>query len=67
MQRRLTGYLAIALACTVAVPLAGQKMTETGNGRRRQPPREGASGRWTAPRSRSSTAGRFSRDVRRRR
>lgn len=29
---RLTKYLAIALACTVAVPLAGQKVTETGTG-----------------------------------
>ena len=32
MLRRLTGYLAIALACTIAVPLAGQKVTETGTG-----------------------------------
>jgi len=33
MRRRFMGYLTIALACTVAVPLAGQKITETGAGR----------------------------------
>jgi len=32
MRRRMTTYLAIALACTVAVPLAGQKTTQTGTG-----------------------------------
>ena len=31
-MRRLPTYLAVALACTVAVPLAGQKITETGTG-----------------------------------
>lgn len=33
MRRRLVGNLTIALACTVVVPLAGQKVTETGAGR----------------------------------
>src|SRR5574339_447642 len=33
MRRPLMGYLTIALACTIAVPLAGQKITETGAGR----------------------------------
>lgn len=33
MRKPLMGYLAIALACTVVVPLAGQKITETGAGR----------------------------------
>lgn len=33
MRRRLTTYLTIALACTVIVPIAGQKVTETGKGR----------------------------------
>jgi len=32
MRRRSTRYLMIALACTVAVPLAGQKVTQTGVG-----------------------------------
>jgi Protein of unknown function (DUF2911) len=32
MRRGLTRYLTMALACTVAVPLAGQKITETGTG-----------------------------------
>lgn len=32
MRRTLTSVVTIALACTVAVPLAGQKMTETGKG-----------------------------------
>src|SRR3954464_11322995 len=32
MRRRSTTYLMIALACTVAVPLAGQKVTQTGVG-----------------------------------
>lgn len=32
MRRRLTGYVTIALACAVAVPLVGQKITETGTG-----------------------------------
>ena len=33
MRRCSTRYFAIALACTFIVPLAGQKMTETGAGR----------------------------------
>lgn len=33
MRRFSMGCLMIALACTVAVPLAGQKITETGAGR----------------------------------
>lgn len=33
MQRRLVSYLTIALACTFAVPLAGQKVTETAAGK----------------------------------
>ena len=33
MRRSLLGYLTMALACTVAAPLAGQKITETGAGR----------------------------------
>lgn len=32
MQRPLTSVVTIALACTIAVPLAGQKTTETGKG-----------------------------------
>src|SRR3954468_22753779 len=32
MRRRLTGYTTLALVCTFAWPLAGQKMTETGTG-----------------------------------
>ena len=32
MRRQLKTWLTVALACTVAVPLAGQKITETGTG-----------------------------------
>jgi Protein of unknown function (DUF2911) len=32
MRRQLKTCLTVALACTVAVPLAGQKITETGTG-----------------------------------
>jgi hypothetical protein len=32
MRRPLTSVVTIALACTIAVPLAGQKTTETGTG-----------------------------------
>jgi DUF2911 family protein len=32
MRRRVTKYLMMALACTAVVPLAGQKITETGTG-----------------------------------
>ena len=32
MHRRVTGYMMMALACTLAVPLAAQKITEMGTG-----------------------------------
>jgi len=32
MRRRVTRYMTVALACTLAVPLAAQKVTDTGTG-----------------------------------